>query len=198
MFGGLIKSLGVVEVDGGGGGLSLCCPGGFLSDIVVGGSIAVDGVCLTAMHIKGDTFRADLSAETLQKCAPWQSGQKTHLEKPLRMGEEIGGHFVSGHIDGVAMVISKQSDNTGAIIFRIQAPANTAPMITTKGSIALAGVSLTIGEVIDTQKGECFFDVHIIPHTLKATTINEWQAGQKINIEVDMLARYCARHYQKP
>lgn len=195
MFGGLIKSLGVVGIADG-GALSVCCPSRFLSDVAVGGSIAVDGVCLTATAINGDTFHADLSAETLQKCAPWQSGQKTHLEKPLRMGDEIGGHFVSGHIDGIAVVISKQPDNTGATTFRIQAPTTIAPMITPKGSIALSGVSLTIGEVIDNKKGECLFDIHIIPHTLQATTINQWTPGQKINIEADILARYCTRHHQ--
>lgn len=191
MFGGLITSIGVVNIADG-GGLSVCCPGGFLDNVVVGGSIAVDGVCLTAAAIDGDTFRADLSAETMHRCAGWQSGQRAHLEKPLCMGEDIGGHFVSGHIDGVAVVISRRADDTGAVIFRIKPPASIRQMIAEKGSIALSGVSLTIGAVED-NNGECIFAVHVIPHTLQATTIGEWQPGQKINAEADLLARYCTR-----
>ncbi|MGI9337408.1 MAG: riboflavin synthase [Gammaproteobacteria bacterium] len=204
MFGGLITALGIAEVADG-GGLSVCCPGGFLDDVANGASIAVDGVCLTATKIKGDSFRADLSAETIRRCAPWQSGQKVHLEKPLRMGDEIGGHFVSGHIDGIAIVISQKTENTGAATFHIAAPKTAAPMIAEKGSVALAGVSLTIGEVFDNKGGEvldgkdgkCIFAVHIIPHTLQATTLGKWQTGQKVNIEADILARYCARLCQK-
>ena len=196
MFGGLITSLGVVEVADG-GKFSVRCPGGFLDSAIAGASVAVDGVCLTATAIEndGELFCADLSAETILRCAPWQSGQKVHLEKPLCIGDEVGGHFVSGHIDGVATITLAQADNTGGAILQITPPKKLAMLIAEKGSVALAGVSLTIGEVWDNANGECVFAVHIVPHTLQATTIKEWQKGDKVNMEADMLARYCARYF---
>ena len=188
MFTGLISAVGVAE-RAGDGSLFVRCPQGFLQGAAIGASIAVDGVCLTATQLTNDAFTADLSPETIQRCAPWQSGQKVNLERPLRAGDEIGGHFVAGHIDGVAEVTDAKEDGNNGMTLHIKPPPKLSPLITEKGSVALSGVSLTIGEV----GAHGTFAAHIIPHTIQSTTIAEWRKGRLINIEADTLARYAVR-----
>lgn len=139
---------------------------------------------------KGEgAFSVDVSAETLSKTTlgNWEPGTTVNLERPLKIGDELGGHIVTGHVDGLAEVIERRPDGASLrFVFRV--PADLAPFIAAKGSVALDGVSLTVNEV----EGETF-GVNIIPHTAEATTFGRLQPGQRVNLEIDMMARYLAR-----
>ena len=187
MFSGIISAIGKTEAfDAGCGRLHIGCPPGWLAGAKIGDSIAVDGVCLTAAAIKNDSFDADLSAETLACCAPWNADKAVNLEHALRVGDKIGGHIVSGHVDGVAGLCAKTDDN-GGYVLRLKPPPNLLPLLAAKGAVALAGVSLTVN-----RPNNGIFETHIVPHTLLTTTIGEWRVGDKINIEVDIWARQMA------
>lgn len=160
-----------------------------VSGMEIGASIACDGCCLTIVDKEGGCFAVEATNETLSKTTlgSWEEGTKINLEQALRMGDEMGGHLVTGHIDGVATLEEVARDGEAhRLVFSV--PSHLAHYIASKGSIAIAGISLTVNEV----DGNCF-SICIIPHTWEVTNINRWKAGDKVNIEVDMLARYVAR-----
>jgi len=163
------------------------------ASIALGASIACAGVCLTVVGTReaaGRTvFSVDAAAETLRLTAAggWRAGTRLNLERALKVGDELGGHIVAGHVDGLASVLARR-DLTDMAQFSLQAPAPLARFIAPKGSVALDGVSLTVNEV----SGDTF-SVLIIPHTLQATTLGTLAAGSKLNLEVDLMARYAAR-----
>ncbi len=157
--------------------------------IGLGASIACSGCCLTAVEMGADSFAIDASAETLAKTTlgRWRPGTRVNLERPLRVGDELGGHIVSGHVDGVAEAVSALPEH-GSVRWRFRVPAALARFIAAKGSVAVDGISLTVNEV----EGDVF-GVNIIPHTSAVTSFAELKPGDPVNIEIDMLARYVAR-----
>jgi riboflavin synthase len=202
MFTGIVTDLGTVrEVQPIGGRhdhrLVIGTSPAFLADppVVLGASISCSGVCLTAVDLGGDWFAVEASAETLSKTTlgGWQQGTRVNLERSLRMGDELGGHLVSGHVDGTAEVVSATPEN-GSVRWRFRVPPGLAPFIAPKGSIAMDGCSLTVNEVAGEE-----FGVNIIPHTAAITTFGLLQPGGRVNIEIDMMARYVARlrEYQR-
>lgn len=163
-------------------------------NIAIGASIACSGVCLTAVETArhGDgrgVFMVEASAETLQRTTlgNWRPGTRVNLERPLRLGDELGGHIVSGHVDGLAEIVSIEPEGNSRR-FRLEVPLELARFIAFKGSVALDGISLTVNEVDGTS-----FEVNVIPHTLAVTAWGTAAPGQAVNVEVDMLARYVAR-----
>jgi riboflavin synthase len=160
-----------------------------LSDVKLGDSIAVNGVCLTAVELPGDGFWADVSRETLACTAfvDLKAGSKVNLEKALTPTSRLGGHLVSGHIDGVGEVIER-ADNARAVQFKIRAPRELAKYIAHKGSITVDGTSLTVNAVTGAE-----FELTIVPHTLAETIMIDYRPGRLVNLEVDLLARYLER-----
>lgn len=194
MFTGIITALGEVRDiapigEGQDMRLSIATPPSWLEGAVIGASIACSGCCLTAVELEPETFAVDVSAETLAKTTlgRWRVGRRVNLERPLRMGDELGGHVVSGHVDGLAEVLSITPEN-GSTRYRLRVPIALARYIAPKGSVALDGVSLTVNEVDGAE-----FGVNIIPHTAQVTSFGTLKPGDVVNIEIDMLARYVAR-----
>ena len=197
MFTGIVTDLGTVrEAQPIGGGhdmrLVIGTSPAFLAEpapAVVGASIACSGCCLTAVQLGGDWFAVDASAETLSKTTLGRAraGGRINLERSLRMGDELGGHLVSGHVDGVAEVLSATPENA-SVRYRFRLPPGLSRFVAAKGSIAIDGISLTVNEV----DGDGF-GVNIIPHTAAVTTFGTLQPGSLVNVEIDMLARYVAR-----
>jgi len=194
MFTGIITDVGTVELVSRRGDTTFKIrtkydPAG----IPIGASIACSGACLTVIAKGGVAgegwFTVEVSAETMSKTtlATWEPGARVTLEKSLRVGDEIGGHIVSGHVDGVGEIVSIKPEGD-SLRFRIKAPKALARFIAPKGSIAVDGTSLTVNEV-----DGAVFGVNIIPHTAKETTWGAMREGQGVNIEIDMLARYLAR-----
>jgi riboflavin synthase len=203
MFTGIVTDLGTVrEVQPIGGGndmrLIIGTSPAFLArpePAVVGASIACSGCCLTAVELGCDWFAVDASAETLSKTTlgRLRPGSRINLERSLRMGDELGGHLVSGHVDGVAEALSAEPEN-GSVRWRFRLPPGLARFVAAKGSIAIDGCSLTVNEVGEPGAlDEAVFGVNIIPHTAAVTTFGTLQPGGAVNIEIDMLARYVAR-----
>lgn len=192
MFTGIIQATGTLEQVqpfNGGKKLLVRAPQLDWRDVKLGDSIATNGVCLTVTALMPQAFWADVSSETLQlsTLAQCKMGQKVNLEKALALGERLGGHLVSGHVDGVGSVVWRRND-CNSERFRIEAPAALAKYIVHKGSITVDGVSLTVNAV----EG-CFFELTLVPHTLGQTLINEYKAGTVVNLEVDLIARYLER-----
>lgn len=195
MFTGIITSIGqIIEADRKGDDLRLKIASDYAPDtIALGASICCSGVCLTATgkgdHEKGGWFTADVSAETLSKTAlgGWKVGDAINLERSLKVGDELGGHIVSGHVDGVGVISGLASDGESLRV-TIEAPAEIARFIAPKGSVALDGASLTVNEVDGNR-----FGVNLIPHTRAETNFGGLSEGQKVNLEIDVLARYVAR-----
>ncbi|OYX62541.1 MAG: riboflavin synthase [Novosphingobium sp. 32-60-15] len=166
--------------------------------IAIGASIACSGVCLTVVDkggIAGEGwFAVDVSGETINCTAPqqWVVGAPLNLEPALKLGDELGGHIVTGHVDAVGEVVSIMPEG-GSLRFVIAAPKELAPYIAAKGSITLNGVSLTVNDVADQPDGACHFMLNIIPHTAHVTTIGMLSPGHKVNLEIDVLARYLKR-----
>jgi len=196
MFSGIVNDLGeVLEVEEKAEGLrrlTIAC-GDDPDSIDIGASIACSGICLTVVG-RGRTgnrssFAADAAAETLRMttAGAWQRGTKLNLERSLRLGDELGGHLVSGHVDGIAELIARD-DFLDSADLSLRVPAELSRFIAAKGSVALDGVSLTVNKV-----GGDTFSVLIIPHTLKVTTLGSLQPGARLNLEVDQMARYAAR-----
>jgi len=195
MFTGIVTDVGTVRTAEQRGDLRLTIGTSYdLDTLDLGASIACSGVCLTVVDKGEDWFAVDVSGETVSKTAGdhWRKGAKLNLERALRLGDELGGHIVTGHVDAVAEVVgtSSDGDSTRALL---SVPPALAPMIAAKGSITLDGVSLTVNEVRDAEDGSTQFAVNIIPHTAQCTTLGEFKPGQQLNVEVDVLARYIAR-----
>ncbi len=194
MFTGIISDIGVIEAVEHRGDLRARIACKYDTNFIdLGASIACDGICLTVVGKATGWFEVDISAESISRTnilknnVAWPVGTKINLERALKMGDELGGHIVSGHVDGVAQVISL-TDEGDSTKFVFDAPADLAKFIAQKGSVTLNGTSLTVNEVSGTQ-----FGVNIIPHTKAHTTWGEIQAGDIINLEIDTLARYVAR-----
>jgi riboflavin synthase len=169
--------------------VAISCGPALRERLTLGASVAVDGVCLTVAALDAATFEADVSAETLAVTTLGEKsvGARVNLEPSLRAGDSLGGHWVSGHVDGVADVVGTTED-ARSLRVRLAAPVALARYIARKGSVTLDGVSLTVNEV----DGATFF-VNLIPHTLEVTTLDALRAGSKLNLEIDLLARYVER-----
>ncbi len=165
-----------------------------MSDVQIGDSIAANGICLTAIEFDQHHYVADVSGETLSvtNAGDWKVGTPVNLEKALTLQDRLGGHLVSGHVDGVGTVKSI-SEDARSWRYEIEAPLEICKYIATKGSICINGVSLTVNSV-----DECTFGVNIVPHTLQETTIEYFEVGTKVNLEVDLLARYLERMMTAP
>ncbi len=190
MFTGIVTAVGsitAVDATSGGVRIRVTAPGLGLADGQVGESIAVNGVCLTAVTLDAGGFEADVSHETLRCSAGFAAGARVNLERALRLSDRLGGHIVSGHVDGVGKVVSVQAVGDNRALW-FEAPPEVARYVAVKGSIAINGVSLTVNEVKDMQ-----FSVNIIPHTLAATNLGALAAGVRVNLEADTVARYIER-----
>jgi riboflavin synthase len=200
MFTGIVTSIGTVTSAEQRGDLRLTITCDYdLSTVTIGASIACSGCCLTvvdkgASENGGGWFAVDASAETVSKTAPglWAAGARLNLERALKVGDELGGHIVTGHVDGVGHVVGLCEDG-GSHRVGISVSAALAPYIAPKGSITIDGVSLTVNEVTDQPDGTTHFAVNIIPHTWNVTTLGALSQGQAVNIEIDTLARYLRR-----
>jgi riboflavin synthase len=195
MFTGIVTDVGTVRSAEQRGDLKLVIGSGYDMDTVeLGASIACSGVCLTVVDKGEDWFAVDVSAETVSRTAAdlWRQGAKLNLERSLRLGDELGGHIVTGHVDAVAEVVGMCPDGDSLRI-GVSVPRALGPMIAPKGSIALDGVSLTVNDVRDPEDGSTHFSVNIIPHTAHHTTFGGLAAGRQLNVEVDVLARYIDR-----
>jgi riboflavin synthase len=195
MFTGIIQSVGaLLDLKQKGGDVELSVQTGKLDmqDIVLGDSIAVNGVCLTAVTLGKNSFSADVSRETLSLTSLGEltTGSPVNLEKALTLQTPLGGHLVSGHVDGLATVVSRHPDGRSER-FEIKAPRKLAKYIAEKGSITMDGVSLTVNKVDGAT-----FELNIVPHTLLETIIGHYQAGTQVNLEVDVVARYLERLLQ--
>ena len=191
MFTGIVSDIGVVkEAVETAGGLRITITCGLAEkDLAVGASVACAGACLTVVEAGEGWFAAELSPETLSRTAPhhWHSRAKINLEAALRVGDALGGHFVTGHVDGLAKLADIKAAGDSHILM-LEAPQNLAKFIAAKGSVTLDGVSLTVN-MIEKQQ----FQVNIIPHTWAITTMHERKSGDMLNLEIDMIARYLAR-----
>ena len=192
MFTGIILATGqVASVTPSGGDvvIRIDCPTLKPEQFAEGESIAVSGVCLTALDIDASGFSADVSRETLDvtTLGDWRAGSRVNLEPSLAIGDRLGGHLVTGHTDGVA-VLESRHDDARSIRLRFTADESLLPFIAKKGSVAVAGVSLTVNETDQTG-----FEVNIIPHTANETTLGDLKIGDRVNIEVDLIARYAQR-----
>jgi len=195
MFTGIVTDVGTVRSAEQRGDLRLTIGTGYDLDTVdLGASISCSGVCLTVVDKGDDWFAVDVSGETLSKTAAdhWGEGAKLNLERALRLGDELGGHIVTGHVDAVATVVGTCAEGDSTRI-DLSVPRELAPMIAPKGSITLDGVSLTVNEVRQAGDGSTHFAVNIIPHTARHTTLGNLAAGQQLNVEIDVLARYIDR-----
>ena len=169
-------------------------PGG----IAIGASIACSGTCLTVVERGGSAgdawFAVDISGETLARTVPgrWVAGGRLNLEPALRLGDELGGHIVTGHVDGVGEIVGICPEGDSRRV-GIAAPSALAPYLAPKGSITVDGVSLTVNDVADQADGTCHFALNLIPHTAEVTTLGDLAPGAKVNLEIDVLARYLQR-----
>ncbi|MGH8460549.1 MAG: riboflavin synthase [Stenotrophobium sp.] len=192
MFTGIIESMGRIaeaKTVGGDSRMLIKAPHGYLDGAQLGDSIAVNGVCLTAVEFRDDGFVADLSAETLgaTTAASWTAGKIVNLERALTPSKPLGGHMVSGHVDGVGYLVDKR-DDARSWRLEFEAPAALARYIARKGSICIDGISLTVNEVSGRR-----FGVNIVPHTMSHTALGQLAAGGAVNLEVDLVARYLER-----
>ena len=194
MFTGLIQDVGVIRGIERAGDTRIEIDTEFdMSEVAIGASIACSGICLTVTDKKSGRFAVEVSAETLSKTTlgDWEKGHFVNLERSLKLGDELGGHLVFGHVDGVAEIISRLPDGDSTR-FQILPPSDLAKFIAPKGCITIDGVSLTVNEV-EVSANKTIFGVNIIPHTLEHTGFGQTTPGDKVNLEVDMLARYVAR-----
>jgi riboflavin synthase len=199
MFTGIITDIGTVRRAEQRGDLRLVIGTAYdPATIAIGASIACSGACLTVVDKGSDDegrwFAIDASAETIACTAPgmWAEGRRLNLERALKLGDELGGHIVTGHVDGVGEVVEVTATGDSWQV-TIAAPAAIAPFIAAKGSITVDGVSLTVNAVTDQADGRAHFALNIIPHTRAMTTLDEAAAGRAVNLEIDILARYLQR-----
>lgn len=194
MFTGIITDVGTIERVEQRGDLRVVVNTAYdTATIDLGASIACSGVCLTVVDKGPGWFAVDVSGESVSRTAQgqWSAGKRLNLERAMKLGEEMGGHIVTGHVDGVAEVIDVRADGDSKRI-AIRLPRDLAPFVAAKGSITVDGVSLTVNTVDDAADGT-HFSVNIIPHTQAVTTLGAIEAGQPVNIEIDVLARYLKR-----
>jgi riboflavin synthase len=192
MFTGIVQGVGRVRsVEARGGDVRMWIETGGvpLGDVAIGGSIAVNGCCLTAIELEPAAFAADLSRETLSltTAGEWSTGSPVNLEKALTAGQALGGHYVTGHVDGVGRVLSRH-DDARSVRVEFEVPPELARYVARKGSICVDGVSLTVNGVAGSR-----FDVNLVPHTLEVTILAGYRPGTRVNLEVDIIARYLER-----
>lgn len=202
MFTGIVSDIGeIVSVDPGGkegDRRFVIATKHDMTPIAIGASIACSGTCLTVVGKGGEAgnswFAVDISGETVSRTVPgrWSVGTTLNLEPALKLGDELGGHIVTGHVDGVGTVVGVCPEGESLRI-GISAPPELAPYLAPKGSITVDGVSLTVNEVADQPDGACHFALNIIPHTAEVTTLGKLQPGDAVNLEIDVLARYLQR-----
>ncbi len=192
MFTGIVEATGIladIRRQGNESVIRIHCPRLDLSDVKLGDSIATNGVCLTVTELGTDYYCADVSGETIDRTgfAGYRTGQAVNLEKALLATSRLGGHIVSGHVDGVGRII-RRSVLGSSIELWVEAPAGLARYIAEKGSITVDGISLTVNDVDGAA-----FKLTLVPHTLKETTLDDWRPGRQVNLEVDIIARYLER-----
>ena len=195
MFTGIVTDIGRIEAAEQRGDLRLRIGTGYdLAGVDLGASIACSGVCLTVVDKGDDWFAVDLSTETLSRTAAglWNEGSSLNLERSLRIGDELGGHFVTGHVDCVGSIVGTCPEG-GSTRIGVSVPRDYAALVAPKGSIALDGVSLTVNDVREAEDGTTHFSVNIIPHTAEHSTLGQAAAGGQLNVEFDVLARYIDR-----
>jgi len=202
MFTGIITAVGqITSAQAKGDGLHLVVevPTGYLDDVALGDSIAIQGACMTATQFQGNTFSLDISRESLNKTVGLDKVGPVNLEKAMRLNDRLGGHLVSGHVDGVGKVAhfsQVANDAYGSWLLRIEAPKELAPFLAYKGSIVVNGVSLTVNKTEDSSN-TCVVDINLIPHTLQSTTLGKLKQDDAVNLEIDLIARYVARMLNK-
>lgn len=192
MFTGIVQAIGEVRaITPRDGDVELLIAVGTLGleGVAIGDSISVSGCCLTVTRLTADSFAADASLETLQvtTLGGWRSGQRVNLEKALRAGDSLGGHYVTGHVDGIATVVGSAAD-ARSLRLEFEVPASLARYVARKGSVCIDGVSLTVNDATHSRLG-----VNLIPHTLEVTTLGACRPGTQVNLEVDIIARYLER-----
>jgi riboflavin synthase len=192
MFTGIVQGVGRIRfVEPRGGDARLWIETGVvpLGEVGTGGSIAVNGCCLTAVELEPHAFAADLSRETLSltTAGDWQPGRPVNIEKALTAGQPLGGHYVTGHVDGVGRVL-RRHDDARSVRVEFEVPDGLARYVARKGSITVDGVSLTVNGVDGSR-----FDVNLVPHTLEVTILGGYEPGTRVNLEVDIIARYLER-----
>jgi len=198
MFTGIITAVGKIKSAtpvGDGLQLQIEVPANYLDDVALGDSIAIQGACMTATKIEGNTFSLDISRESLNKTVGLDTVGPVNLEKAMRLNDRLGGHLVSGHVDGMGKVTdfaAVAQDAYGSWLLRIEAPKELAAFLAYKGSIVVNGVSLTVNKTEDLANA-CVVDINVIPHTLQNTTLGNLKQGDPVNLEVDLIARYVAR-----
>lgn len=195
MFTGIITDIGRIEAVEQSGDLRLRLACGYdMGGVDLGASIACSGVCLTVVDKGANWFAVDVSAETQSRTDPslWSEGSSLNLERALKVGDELGGHIVTGHVDGLGEIVAVEASGDSTRIL-IDAGAEIAPYIAAKGSVCLDGASLTVNAVEDRPDGGVRFGINIIPHTAAQTTFADVAVGRKLNIEIDILARYLGR-----
>ena len=199
MFTGIITAIGTIREVSDRGDLRavIACPYD-PAGIAIGASIACSGVCLTVVERGGQAgdawFAVDVSGETVSKTAhnQWGAGRRLNLEQALKLGDELGGHIVTGHVDAVGRIVLREEVG-GSLHVAITTSAEIAPFVAPKGSITVDGVSLTVNAVDDHADGSCTFHLNLIPHTAGVTTLGDLAAGDGVNLEIDVLARYLQR-----
>ncbi|MCW2396323.1 MULTISPECIES: riboflavin synthase [unclassified Sphingobium] len=194
MFTGIITDIGTIQSAQQRGDLRLVIGCHYdMEGVDIGASIACSGVCLTVVDKGANWFAVDLSAETVSRTAQgaWAEGRLLNLERALKLGDELGGHIVTGHVDGIGEVADVTAEGDSHRV-TVRLPADLAPYVAAKGSITVAGVSLTVNSVEDGSEGSTF-GLNIIPHTWSVTTFGQLAPGQPVNLEIDVLARYLAR-----
>jgi riboflavin synthase len=202
MFTGIITDIGTIARIERRGDLRIVIDSGYdMGSVDLGASIACSGVCLTVVD-KAPAgapgwFAVDVSGESVSRTAPamWAEGHRLNLERALKVGDELGGHIVTGHVDGIGTVVEVRAEGDSHRI-EIAAPQAIAPYLAAKGSITIDGVSLTVNDVADQPDGQVSFAINIIPHTAALTTLGALGAGDRVNLEIDILARYLGRMEQ--
>jgi riboflavin synthase len=195
MFTGIITDIGTIISAEQRGDLRLVIGSAYDMDgVAIGASIACSGVCLTVVDKADGWFAVDTSAETVSRTATalWSAGSRLNLERALKVGDELGGHIVTGHVDGVGHIAASETVGDSWKV-TVSAPAPLAPYIAAKGSITVDGVSLTVNKVADQPDGSAHFTLNIIPHTAAMTTLDALPVGREVNLEIDVLARYLKR-----
>ncbi len=199
MFTGIVTDLGSIRAVEPRGDLRLVIGCGYdMAGVALGASIACNGCCLTVVDKGDDWFAVDASAETVSKTAQsgWEQGRKLNLERALKIGDELGGHIVTGHVDGVGEVAAITPEGDSHRV-EVRVSSDIAPFIAAKGSVTVDGVSLTVNTVADQADGSAIFGLNIIPHTWNVTAFADLAVAQAVNIEIDVLARYLSRMQER-